>query len=71
MREILLSKFENRDLAAKLMATGDCFLVEWTKNPFWGSGLNKSNPPSLFSSFPGQNRLGVLLMDVRRLLNFN
>jgi ribA/ribD-fused uncharacterized protein len=65
MRRILKAKFlQHEDLRRLLLETGECRLVEWAPedndiNRFWsevrGSGV-------------GQNRLGKLLMDLRREL---
>lgn len=56
MREILLSKFADADLEARLMATGDAMLVEGNTwgDTFWGRCDKK-----------GYNILGVLLMEIR------
>ena len=57
MREVLRAKFgQNKDLAEKLVATGDAELIEgnnW-RDFYWGVCNGK-----------GQNHLGKLLMEVR------
>jgi ribA/ribD-fused uncharacterized protein len=66
MRDLILQKFaQHPDLQKRLLATGDAELVEgntWHDN-FWGD----CHCPRCAAS-PGQNRLGVLLMEVRRHL---
>ena len=56
MKELLKKKFENAELAEKLLATGDMELVEGNNHGdrFWGmvNGV-------------GKNMLGKLLMEVR------
>jgi len=56
MREILLSKFSDPDLEARLLGTGDAMLVEGNTwgDTFWGRCDKK-----------GYNILGVLLMELR------
>jgi ribA/ribD-fused uncharacterized protein len=56
MREILLNKFSDADLEARLMGTGDAMLVEGNTwgDTFWGRCDKK-----------GFNILGVLLMEIR------
>lgn len=58
MHEILLSKFSDPFLKAKLLATGDAELVEGNNwgDTFWGLDFKKGY---------GQNNLGKLLMRVR------
>ena len=59
MREIVKRKFlQNRDLAEKLMDTGNAELQEKSSDRFWGIGRNGD----------GQNELGKILMDVRETL---
>lgn len=57
MLDALRAKFtQHRRLRAKLLSTGDAELVEHTKNDsYWADGGDGS----------GQNRLGVLLMQLR------
>ena len=60
MREVVWAKFsQNRDLAAKLLATGDRRLEEtnWWGDKIWGVYQGE-----------GQNLLGKLLMDARARL---
>jgi ribA/ribD-fused uncharacterized protein len=59
MREVLVSKFQHSlELKQKLVATGDAYLEEgnWWGDVFWGvcKGI-------------GQNKLGLLLMQLRSL----
>lgn len=57
MRDVLLAKFtQHEELRVLLLSTGDCKLVEHTKNDaYWGDGGDGT----------GKNRLGGLLMEVR------
>lgn len=60
MRAVLMSKFEhNVELREKLLATGDAYLEErlWWRDTFWGFDVNLNQ---------GENRLGQLLMEIRR-----
>lgn len=60
MRGVLMNKFEhNVDLREKLLATGDAYLEErlWWRDTFWGFDVNLNQ---------GENRLGQLLMEIRR-----
>lgn len=60
MREALLAKFKTNELAKEiLLSTGEEVIVEdspW--DSYWGLGPDKN----------GQNRLGVLLMEVRDII---
>lgn len=60
MREVIWVKFsQNKDLAEKLIATGDENIVEDTTNDeYWGRGSSKK----------GRNMLGVILMETRSKL---
>lgn len=69
MEEIVHHKFfQNKDLARKLCDTGELPLYEATTNTFWGCGLRINSRLWLSGNPPGQNRLGLLLMDVRSKL---
>lgn len=60
MREVVTAKFtQNRELAEKLIATGDRVLEEtnWWGDKIWGTYQGV-----------GENKLGILLMDVRAQL---
>ena len=60
MKEGLTLKFVcHKDLAEKLVATGDTYLEEgnWWNDTFWGVCENK-----------GENNLGILLMEIRKTL---
>ena len=60
MREVVTAKFkQNRELADKLIATGDRVLEEtnWWGDKIWGVYQGE-----------GENKLGKLMMDVRRQL---
>jgi ribA/ribD-fused uncharacterized protein len=56
MFELLLSKFENKDLQAKLIETGDMWIVEGNTwgDTYWGQCNGQ-----------GRNELGKLLMAIR------
>ena len=53
-----------------LLNTGDKYLVEATRDTFWGAGLSphlcRTTDPA---SYPGYNYLGLLLMDLRMAIN--
>lgn len=57
MRDVLLAKFtQHEDLRILLLSTGDCKLIEHTKNDaYWGDGGDGT----------GKNKLGEILMEVR------
>lgn len=60
MERVVFAKFsQNLDLQKKLLATGDRLLVEgnWWKDTTWG-----------VSGGRGENRLGIILMNVRKQL---
>lgn len=66
MRVIVLNKFtQNRDLALKLIATGNIRLIEATKCPYWVAGLTLSSREWGKGFFPGQNKLGQIIMQIR------
>lgn len=60
-------KFANKDLAEKLLATGDEELIEgnWWCDQTWGS----CNCPKHIRT-PGRNLLGMLLMELRKELQY-
>ena len=66
MRDRVLKKFfDHRELADQLLATGGAKLIEgnhWHDN-FWGDCTCTT-----CGSIPGQNVLGITLMDVRDLI---
>lgn len=63
---IVLNKFtQNRELALKLISTGNLRLIEATRCPYWGAGLTLSSREWGKGYFPGQNKLGALIMEVR------
>lgn len=61
---------QNKELKEKLLATGDKLLVE--ASPYdkkWGIGLSKYNAiKTKKENWPGENRLGKCLMNVREKL---
>lgn len=60
-------KFANKDLAEKLLATGDEELIEgnWWHDNIWGSCMCDK-----CINVPGRNMLGMLLMDLRKKLRY-
>ena len=45
MKDILVAKFsQNESLLSKLHATGNCDLLEATRDPYWGAGVNLTDP---------------------------
>ena len=64
---------QNKDLKKKLLETGNKKLVE--ASPYdkkWGVGLNKINAIKIEEDkWPGENRLGICLMNIRDKLNQN
>jgi ribA/ribD-fused uncharacterized protein len=70
MYKLLRAKFRpETQLADMLLATGDSLLIEATTDQFWGAGMRYEVLMRASSScFPGDNKLGLLLMQVRREL---
>lgn len=70
VKTVVTSKFAyNRNLLEKLTATGDKHLAE--DSPYdktWGIGT-KSKKMKETKTWPGQNLLGIILMEVRKELN--
>ena len=63
MKELIKAKFQqNPELKQKLLATGEKPIRFFTTSPFWGSFADKDHTK------PGQNKLGEILMEVRREL---
>ena len=65
MRRLLMQKFSYQLFREKLLSTGEATLVEgnyWHDN-YWGDCFCKK-----CQSIDGQNRLGKMLMDVRRII---
>lgn len=62
MKDLLYSKFSNKELFSLLENTSDAILVEGNDwgDKFWGVSKN------IDGSFYGQNKLGELLMKVRK-----
>ena len=58
MRDLLRQKFTRPDLAARLLTTGDADLIEGNS---WGDRFWGQSPVG-----DGENRLGRLLMEIRR-----
>ena len=60
-------KFANKDLAEKLLATGDEELIEgnWWHDNIWGSCMCDK-----CINIPGRNMLGMLLMDLRKKMRY-
>lgn len=70
MKCILTAKFaQNEHLRAKLISTGTTPLLECTTNLYWGTGWKFENEGwSKGVKYPGKNKLGQLLSEVRELL---
>jgi len=60
-----LNKFEGVTLKSLLLQTGNSVLVEKIPDTYWGWGLPMDRDPDIHTSWPGNNHLGLLLMDVR------
>ena len=53
-----------------LLDTEQSYLAEATFDKFWASGLSSEDTEKIdLKYFPGQNKLGILLMDIRDLLS--
>jgi ribA/ribD-fused uncharacterized protein len=66
-----IAKFQqNAPLCAYLLSTGDHILVEASpEDSIWGIGLTREHADAAHPArWPGQNRLGFALMEVRRYL---
>lgn len=66
-----LAKFQQNEAERTfLLSTGDAVLVEASPyDAVWGIGLQRSHPDAAVPArWPGQNRLGFVLMEVRRQL---
>lgn len=66
-----LAKFtQNPKLKEYLLSTGDKILVEASpKDEIWGIGLSADSPDACFPRrWPGENRLGFILMEVRAII---
>ncbi len=70
----VLAKFsQNPDLARQLLDTGDAYLVECARSDtIWACGFRPDEDGRLdMGKWRGQNLLGFLLMEVRRILQSN
>lgn len=73
MKEILIEKFRNKDLASRLLSTGDAHLIEVLPQAgvekFWSCG---NTIPELLSctqyGYPGLNKCGSLLEEIREAI---
>lgn len=69
MKRLVYSKFsQNEDIKMKLINTNDLPLYECTSNIWWGAGLKLDAPEWETSNCPGLNKMGAILMDVRKAL---
>lgn len=70
MKCILLAKFtQNNPLREKIISTGSSPLLECTTNLYWGTGWKFDDDGwNKGAKYPGKNKLGVLLGEVRELL---
>ncbi len=74
MREVCIAKFtQNPDRLETLLSTGDKTIVEASPHDtVWGVGLHWTDEKILDEkNWKGQNLLGKVLMDVRKLLRKN
>jgi hypothetical protein len=69
----LLKYSQNEELKTKLLDTGDKILVEVNpRDNIWGIGMDENNPDIHDETkWKGQNLLGKVLMDVRKILREN
>lgn len=66
MYKAVYYKFKNPILRQKLLDTKDAFLVEASPyDRYWGAGVGANNINDSLN-FPGQNKLGELLMKLRK-----
>lgn len=70
MRAVIYSKFsQNETIRKKLINTGDNVLLQCTKNRWWGCGLRlDAKEWDLGITYPGLNKTGTILMEVRAAL---
>lgn len=69
MQSIVYRKFaQNEELKQKLLDTLDIPLYECTNNRWWGSGYKLDSPEWNTGPCPGLNKMGQILMDIRRVL---
>lgn len=70
METALYHKFSQNPGPRKfLLETGERVLVEASKDKFWGSGITLGSPKvTTISDWPGENRLGQLLIELRKRL---
>ena len=69
----LCKYYQNDNLRAKLLATGDKILVEVNpRDKIWGIGMDENNP-NIYdeTKWNGLNLLGKVLMDVRKAIRKN
>ena len=73
MEEIITAKSQQvPEFKDYLMKTGKAYLAEATHDSFWASGLSVENTSKVNPEFfPGNNRLGQLLMNLREHLHDN
>ena len=70
MYTLQLTKFQqNPKLAAMLIATGDCELVEATPSRKWGAGATLSSNVLKRHEWTGENKHGKILMTIRDKLS--
>ena len=59
---------QNEHLKEMLLRTGSKDLVHAGMDRFWGAGVGLGSPNLITKSWPGQNKLGDILMSVREAL---
>ena len=69
MRDVIRMKYDSsQDFRNILENSNDKVLVEATSNMYWASGLNpKSTANTPIDEWPGENKLGDLLMELRTM----
>lgn len=72
MRRLLNQKFQQPDMKEKLLATGDKYLIEGNNwgDSFWGA-VRVYDDDGRIINYKGENRLGIMLMNIRAALKLN
>ena len=66
MRSILGAKFsQNGDIRIKLMSTWGLYLIEGSKDNYWGAGKRLYSKDLIQGDWNGQNKLGEMLVELR------
>ena len=68
MKKAVFYKFKDKNLKKRLIETQNAILVEASPyDYYWGAGVGLSNIHS--ENWPGKNKLGLILMDIRSKSN--